>query len=247
MTNVQPAPEVAQLPARLPDLPGCGAAAAKRFEIYRSGHGRTFAKLAGAINVCPVDADAVAPALGDGFLIFPLNDDVSGRPCGSGVDFTGDRPEPLAARCRAAYPDYGRVHDIGQAHTEALAIETPTVAQLPHVERALADAAGQDAVVRIARAGILRAVSRERYAVDQAALPAPETVTVHGGNRVSLLFDAAAEVIAWAERHGNAGDVRETHQVDPEGRRWHFTEARIVWRGFNVTLAAVERTSAVAA
>ncbi|MDG4749344.1 MULTISPECIES: hypothetical protein [Micromonospora] len=124
---------------------------------------------------------------------------------------------------------------------------TPEVAQLPHVERAMADAAGQDAVVRIARAGILRAVSRECYAVDQDALPAPETVTIQGGNRVSLLFDTAAEVTAWATRHGNAGDVRETHQVDLDGRRWCFTEARIVWRGFVVTLAAVERASAVAA
>ncbi|MGJ3223791.1 hypothetical protein ACQEUV_33205 [Micromonospora aurantiaca (nom. illeg.)] len=124
---------------------------------------------------------------------------------------------------------------------------TPEVAQLPHVDRAMADAAGQDAVVRIARAGILRAVSRERYAVDQDALPAPETVTVHGGNRVSLLFDTAAEVIAWAERHGSAGNVRETHQVDPEGRRWCFTAVRIVWRGFDVSLGAAERASAVAA
>ncbi|WP_435585786.1 hypothetical protein [Micromonospora aurantiaca (nom. illeg.)] len=122
----------------------------------------------------------------------------------------------------------------------------PEVAQLPHVERAMADAAGQDAVVRIARAGILRALSRECYAVDQDALPAPETVKVNG-NRVSLLFDTNAEVAAWATRHGNAADVRETHQVDPDGRRWCFTEARILWRGFDVSLGAAERTSVVAA
>ncbi|MBC9001318.1 hypothetical protein [Micromonospora aurantiaca (nom. illeg.)] len=123
----------------------------------------------------------------------------------------------------------------------------PEVAQLPHVERALADAAGQDAVVRIARTRIFLAISRECYAVDQDALPAPETVTVHGDNRVSLLFDTAAEVIAWAERHGNVGDVRETHQVDPGGRRWRFTAVQIVWRGFDVSLGAAERASAVAA
>ena len=57
-------------------------------------------------------------------------------------------------------------------------LPTPEVAQQPAspAEIVMAAAAGQPALVRIARANMLRAISRECYAVDQPALPAPLAV-----------------------------------------------------------------------
>ncbi len=124
MTNVQVAPEVAQQPPRLPELSGCGSNATVRFEIYRTRDGVTYGELAGTVNVCAAhEQDAQAAASSAGFLPFRRPDDVSARPCGSGIDFTGERPVALASRRREADPDFGRVRDVDQAHTEALAIE----------------------------------------------------------------------------------------------------------------------------
>ncbi|SBT64256.1 hypothetical protein GA0070622_1226 [Micromonospora sediminicola] len=229
MTNVPATPEVAQLPT----MPGCGEPAAKRLEIYRSGHGRTFAELAGTVNVCRNHVDAVAPALGDNFLLLPLDDDVSERPCGSGMDFAGDRPEPLAARCRAAYPDYGRVHDVDRAHADALAVEEPKPAP------AMVEAAGQAAVLRIARANMLREISRLCYAVDSEALPAPRAVRFDKFTHAAQLdFDTEDEAIAWAARLGaEQGTLRSARHFALVGATGYH--AIVVWRGVCVDLVSV--------
>ncbi|MEU5938659.1 hypothetical protein ABZ807_05630 [Micromonospora sp. NPDC047548] len=240
MTNVPATPEVAQTAARrLPELPGCGAPAAVRFEIYRTRDGVTYGELSGTVNVCEAHAEAAkTAATSEGFLPFRLRDDVSDRPCGSGIDFTGERPEALASRRREADPDFGRVRDVDLAHAAAIVIEVVSTATPAEV--VMAAAAGQPALVRIFRAGMLREIRRMAYAVDQPALPAPLAVRFDPrSTAVQLDFDTQAEAEAWAERLGGLRSAQHWAMVGATG--YH---AIVDWRGARVDLVAVVPTAA---
>ncbi|MFI2650175.1 hypothetical protein [Micromonospora fulviviridis] len=110
-----------------------------------------------------------------------------------------------------------------------------------------AAAAGQPALIRIARTNMLRAISRECFAVDKDALPAPEAVAFvphdGGGHAVDLEFDTVAEAEAWAVALNATRDARITVNRDMAGTLYRGYRAECTWRGFEVTLAAVERAA----
>ncbi|MFI6332947.1 hypothetical protein ACIBBG_32150 [Micromonospora chersina] len=112
-----------------------------------------------------------------------------------------------------------------------------------------ATAAGQPALIRIARTNMLRAISRECFAADRDALPAPVEVAFSQADpqNVTLIFDSGAEVIAWAERHGAGAAVRESHHEATNGTRWRLFAGTATWRGFALALAATEQSTAAAA
>jgi len=110
----------------------------------------------------------------------------------------------------------------------------PEVASTP-LDRALADAAGQPAIVRIARTNMLREISRLCYAVDQDALPAPRAVRFDKRTHAAQLdFDTQAEAEAWAERVGGQRSARVWALVGAAG--YH---AIVDWRGVRVDLVSV--------
>ncbi|MGC5664957.1 hypothetical protein ACN261_31990 [Micromonospora sp. WMMD723] len=217
MTNVQQPPsEAAQQPATpgtpagLPVLPGCGGDAAVRYEIQRPTGGGAYA-LAGAINVCQVHRDAARIAASEaGLRLFPLDQDVSSRPCGSGMDFTGVHPRALSRRQAGPAP---------------------------------APVEGQPAGRRIARANVLRELSRLCYAVDQPALPAPALIRFMdegAADRVVIVrCDAIAEAEAWAERFDVLRDAQVMDTIAENGRRVRVFTAWTQWRGLSLVMSAV--------
>lgn len=228
MTNVQATPEVAQhSQSALPDLPGCGQPATARIEAFSpAANGEAGGSLDASVYVCAGHAaEAVTALQAANFNAYRVAGGDGVKRCGDGMDFTGDRPVPLAAP----------------------AVPQPGPCAGEPAELVSAAAAGQPALIRIARTNMLRAISRECFAVDRDALPAPVSVTFDPVNQsVTLAFEAGAEVIAWAERHA-AGDFREIHHEATEGANFRGFVATTTWRGFALSLAAVESTAVAAA
>lgn len=103
----------------------------------------------------------------------------------------------------------------------------------------MAAAAGQAALIRIARTNLLRAISRECFAVDQPALPAPRAVRFDPrGMAVQMDFDTEAEAEAWAEKLGGLRSARHWAMVGATG--YH---AIVDWRGARVDLLSVVPTA----
>ncbi|WP_319460058.1 hypothetical protein [Micromonospora sp. RTP1Z1] len=111
----------------------------------------------------------------------------------------------------------------------------PEVAQQQTAGIVSAAAAGQPALIRIARANMLRAIYRECFAVDRDALPAPRAVRFDPrGSALQLDFDTPVQAQAWAGRLGGLRSARNWAMVGATG--YH---AVVVWRGVLVDLVAV--------
>ncbi|GAA4682056.1 hypothetical protein [Phytohabitans rumicis] len=151
---------VATVPARLPELPGCGRAATANFELYRDP---TYSVLDGHLYVCENHADAYALRQVSGLTPYRVGRrPVDGTRCGAGWDYltmqalrapeVGQRVELDAAgqRQHAAHAlavaelldDDGRAshpvwcrrrHGVRQAHASAPAVlpGAPGAASLP--------------------------------------------------------------------------------------------------------------------
>ncbi|MFG2054799.1 hypothetical protein ACGFI9_12280 [Micromonospora sp. NPDC048930] len=115
------------------------------------------------------------------------------------------------------------------------------------IDRALADSAGQSALVRIARTNMLREISRLCYAVDRAALPAPRAVRFDSRTHAAQLdFDTEGEAIAWAARLGaEPGALRSARHFAMVGATGYH--AIVDWRGVRVDLVSVVPVAAPAA
>lgn len=99
----------------------------------------------------------------------------------------------------------------------------------------------QTALVRIARTNMLRAITRMSYAVDRAALPAPFSIRFDTKRHaVALEFDRIPEAEAWAAELGAAtvGSLIDT--LADDGRRWRYYHSAATWRGFEVSVVALE-------
>ncbi|MEU0081403.1 hypothetical protein ABZY58_26175 [Micromonospora tulbaghiae] len=110
-----------------------------------------------------------------------------------------------------------------------------------------AAAAGQAAAVRVARANMLREISRLCYSVDVAALPAPRAVRFDKHTHAAQLdFDSETEAIAWASRLGaEQGALRSARHFALVGATGYH--AIVVWRGVLVDLVSVTPTTTVGA
>lgn len=228
MTNVpnpaQDAPAAAVTPARLPKLPGCGSPSTTRYEIWRTINGGV-PELAGTVNACDAHkGETVSATAAADLLAREVNVSVGERVCGSGVDFTGGRPTPLFGDAPAAAP-----------------VHAP-VAPAPGT---------QPARIRIARANMLREISRLCFAVDDPALPAPRSVRFTADEAITVELDTPTDAAEWAVVLGVAADARIEDTTDVVGGRWLLYTVHATWRGFPITVvacnAAVQQREAVSA
>ncbi|MBM7083631.1 hypothetical protein [Micromonospora humidisoli] len=204
-----PEPVTPSMPAGLPALPSCSGAAAVRYEIQRPTGGGA-CNLVGAINVCQGHSDgALAAASEAGFRLVPLDQDVSSRPCGSGMDFTGEHPRALTRQAGSAPAPVE-----GQPAGRRIA-RANTMRELSR----LCYAVDQPA---------LPAPVMVRFIDDTG----PDRVVI-------VRCDTIAEAEAWAERFDVLRDAQVMDTIAENGHRVRVFTAWTQWRGLSLVMSAV--------
>ncbi|WP_030488170.1 hypothetical protein [Micromonospora chokoriensis] len=120
----------------------------------------------------------------------------------------------------------------------------PATRQVAHLPVAAAPG-NQPARIRIARANMLREISRLCFAVDDPALPAPRSVRFTADEAINVELDTPTDAAEWAVVLGVAADAKTEDTVDLAGDRWLIYTVHATWRGFPITVAACIRDTAV--
>lgn len=114
----------------------------------------------------------------------------------------------------------------------------------PTVVPVAAAPGNQPAQVRIARANMLREISRLCYAVDQPALPAPGSIRFTRDETIVVELDTPTDAAEWAVVLGVAADAKIEDTADIGGGRWLIYTVHATWRGFPITVVSCMRDTA---
>ncbi|MFI6161704.1 hypothetical protein ACIA59_17375 [Micromonospora haikouensis] len=220
--NVQPPPGAAHAPvtpgtppATLPDLPVCGGPASIQVELYSPVDGRAHGRLEGTVSVCTGDVDYLrATVIAAGLTPYVLAGGDEIRRCGEGSDLSNP--------------------------VRLVMLTPPDIAAGP-VARPVA--VPQPATRRIARANMMRALSRLSYAVGRLALPAPVMLRFmdeSGSDQVVIVrFEAIAEAEEWATHFDVMRGAQIIDTISEAGHQVRVFSAWAQWRGFSLVLSAV--------